>query len=432
MPSEDVRVRRDHRARLALAALVSSALLGPVNFGQPARADDRLHQRQEDTANRLKGARQNFDSASKTLVKATAALRQARNQLAEARATLGTRRADLTVAQVANRQAQDDLAEANRRLSDAHSRIRSSRARSEALQLEWKQQVVSEYESGGVALGALSTMLGGTDPAALMEHMAGLDAVDDTYDATLSRATASLTLLDVFEKELSVAQAEVRVRVDETEQRLQVLAAAEAAAEEARDRVVGLVARREDAAATAARVRARDAVQVRRLQAEQAGIERLLRRRAAAAEAKAKAAAAATPRDPTPDGGWAWPAPGWVSTPFGWRTHPIYGYRSFHNGIDIAAACGTPVRAPLAGTVLSTYFQSAYGNRVLLDHGAPDGVGTATEYNHLQRWVVTPRQRVSRGQIVGYVGNTGWSTGCHLHFTTYRSGQPVDPLSLLR
>ena len=206
---------------------------------------------------------------------------------------------------------------------------------------------------------------------------------------------------------------------------------AEAAAQAARDSVRGLVAQRRDAAAEAAAVRARDAAQLRRLQAEQARIERILRRRAAAAEAAQTAEPTRTHRRLMENDGWPWPVPGWISTPFGWRTHPIYGYRSFHNGVDVAAACGTPVRAPAAGTVLAAYFQSAYGNRVLIDHGAPVGVGTATEYNHLERWAVAPSQRVTSGQVVGYVGNTGWSTGCHLHFTIYRSGDPVDPLTLL-
>lgn len=412
-----------------MAALVAGGLLGPPNVVQSARADDGLHQRQEETADRLEGARRNYDAASGALLRAFGALRQARTQLVDARQALGTRRADLALARAAHRQAQDDLVEANRRLDDARSRLRSGRERSVELQNEWKQQVIAEYQTGGVALGALSAMLDSADPAELMEHVGGLDAVNASYDATLARARASVTLMDVFEQELSAARDEVQVSVEETQRRLLDITRAEAAAQEARDRVVILVARRREAATEAAAVRARDAAQIRRLQAEQARIQRMLRKRAAAAEAAARKKA--ENRNPAP-GRWAWPTPGWISTPFGWRTHPIYGYRSFHNGIDIAAACGTPVRAPLAGTVLSTYFQSAYGNRVLIDHGAPDGVGTATEYNHLQRWVVTPRERVSRGQIVGYVGNTGWSTGCHLHFTTYRSGRPVDPLSLLR
>ena len=424
MLNDVVRARPHGGVRLIVAALLASAVLGPGSVGEPAQADDRLHQRQEDTADRLKGARRDYDAASGALLRAYTALRQARSQLAEARASLDLRRSQLAAAGAAHLRAQDDLADANRRLSDARSRLRAGRRRSETLQTEWKQQVLAEYESGGVALAAMSTMLDGTDPTGLMGRMAGLDAVNDSYDATLSRATASLTLMDVFAKELTAARADVRVRVEETQQLLEARTRAEAAAEKARDRVVGLVARRRDAAAAAAIARARDAAKVRQLRTEQLRIERMLRRRAKAAEAAAN-------RAPAPTGGLTWPAPGWVSTPFGWRTHPIYGYRSFHNGIDIAAGCGTPVRTPLAGKVLTAYFQSAYGNRVLIDHGAVGGVGTATEYNHLQRWIVTPGERVGRGQVIGYVGNTGWSTGCHLHLTIYRSGRPVDPLRLL-
>ncbi|WP_447383288.1 M23 family metallopeptidase, partial [Streptococcus pseudopneumoniae] len=82
-------------------------------------------------------------------------------------------------------------------------------------------------------------------------------------------------------------------------------------------------------------------------------------------------------------------------------------YRALHDGVDFGAGCGSPVRAAADGTVLSTYFQSAWGNRVIIDHGALRGVGVATISNHLSSWAVAPGQRVSRGQVIGYVGSTG-------------------------
>ena len=123
--------------------------------------------------------------------------------------------------------------------------------------------------------------------------------------------------------------------------------------------------------------------------------------------------------------------PGPVTSPFGWRIHPIYGYRALHNGIDIGVGCGTPIRAPHGGTVLTQYYQSAWGNRVIVDHGVKYGVGVATTYNHLSAFAVSIGEHVRRGQVIGYVGTTGWSTGCHLHFSVLENGVAVDPLKWL-
>jgi murein DD-endopeptidase MepM/ murein hydrolase activator NlpD len=130
------------------------------------------------------------------------------------------------------------------------------------------------------------------------------------------------------------------------------------------------------------------------------------------------------------DGFLNYPVSGPVTSPFGWRTHPIYGYRSLHDGIDFGAACGTPIRAAASGRVLERYSQTAWGNRVIIDHGFHHGVGLATITNHMNApAVVAPGEYVRRGQIVGYVGSTGWSTGCHLHYTVLQNGTPVDPMS---
>jgi murein DD-endopeptidase MepM/ murein hydrolase activator NlpD len=122
------------------------------------------------------------------------------------------------------------------------------------------------------------------------------------------------------------------------------------------------------------------------------------------------------------------PVDGPVTSPFGYRIHPIYGYRSLHDGTDFGVACGVPIRAAAGGKVLTEYFQTAYGNRIVIDHGVHHGVGVATISNHLSGYAVATGERVKRGQVIGYVGNTGWSTGCHLHFTVLENGKPVDPM----
>jgi murein DD-endopeptidase MepM/ murein hydrolase activator NlpD len=124
-------------------------------------------------------------------------------------------------------------------------------------------------------------------------------------------------------------------------------------------------------------------------------------------------------------GGMLWPVPGSKTTGgTGWRVHPVYGYRSCHTGIDIAGTWGTPILAALAGKVVAVAYQKAYGLRTTVD----DGTGISTSYSHQQKSHVKVGQTVSRGEVIGEVGSTGWVTGPHLHFEVHRKGIPQDPL----
>ncbi len=120
------------------------------------------------------------------------------------------------------------------------------------------------------------------------------------------------------------------------------------------------------------------------------------------------------------------PVPGRTSSRFGMRTHPITGVRKLHDGTDIAAPCGTPVRSPWPGSVVSASFHAAYGYRIVVEH---DGLRTA--YAHLQRLEVGTGDSLTAGDRVGSVGSTGLSTGCHLHWMAWRGGALIDPLTLV-
>jgi murein DD-endopeptidase MepM/ murein hydrolase activator NlpD len=125
------------------------------------------------------------------------------------------------------------------------------------------------------------------------------------------------------------------------------------------------------------------------------------------------------------------PVPGGVTSPFGWRRHPIYGYWGLHDGTDFHAPCGTPERAAGAGTVVSRSWSSVYGNRLYLDLGKVNGKNMTVVYNHLTSYAVGGGARVKRGQTIGYAGTTGWSTACHLHFSVLLNGSPVNPMNYL-
>jgi len=127
--------------------------------------------------------------------------------------------------------------------------------------------------------------------------------------------------------------------------------------------------------------------------------------------------------------GFGRPVPGAITSAFGMRFHPVLRRWKLHDGTDFGAPCGTPIRAPYAGTVASTSYSGGYGHRLLLAHGSVDGYAVTTSYNHATRYVVGPGDRVARGQLLGYVGSTGYSTGCHLHLMVWLDGRLVDPMT---
>ncbi len=118
-----------------------------------------------------------------------------------------------------------------------------------------------------------------------------------------------------------------------------------------------------------------------------------------------------------------WPVRGWVTSSFGSRISPITGKIQFHDGMDIAAKIGTPVLAPADGMVIKAGTEAGYGNMVELSHG----YGLKTVFGHNSRLNVKPGQHVKRGDIIAYVGDTGSSTGPHLHYEVRVNSLPVNP-----
>ncbi len=122
-----------------------------------------------------------------------------------------------------------------------------------------------------------------------------------------------------------------------------------------------------------------------------------------------------------------WPISGPITSPFGWRMHPIYGRRIFHSGIDIGGEYGLPIHAAASGTVIYAGWISGYGNAVIISHGG----GLETLYGHNESLCVSRGQHVAQGQVIAHCGSTGNSTGPHCHFEVRRNGSPVNPLNYL-
>lgn len=122
-----------------------------------------------------------------------------------------------------------------------------------------------------------------------------------------------------------------------------------------------------------------------------------------------------------------WPVRGWVTSRFGWRNDPFSGNRSFHNGLDVGAAMGTPILAAMEGRVAETGYSSTLGNYVLLAHHS----GWSSFYGHMSSVSVKAGQYVNLGSKIGAVGSTGYSTGPHVHFSVFKYGRSMNPSVVL-
>lgn len=120
-----------------------------------------------------------------------------------------------------------------------------------------------------------------------------------------------------------------------------------------------------------------------------------------------------------------------VTSPFGYRMHPVLGYMKLHSGVDFGASCGTPVYATADGVVAAVSASESAGTYVDVNHGIVGGNSVVSEYLHLQATYVSVGQSVSAGTVLGEVGQTGYATGCHLHFGILRNGVNVDPMGYL-
>lgn len=172
------------------------------------------------------------------------------------------------------------------------------------------------------------------------------------------------------------------------------------------------------------------------LNAQLASVRNLIQQRLAAAEAARQAAQQASSDEGgggsddnyvQGTGAMGWPCSGPITSPFGYRTHPIFGTTIFHAGIDIGVDYGTPIHAADSGVVVYSGWISGYGNAVIIDHGG----GVSTLYGHNQSLAVSEGQSVSKGSVVAYAGSTGNSTGPHCHFEVDVNGSPVNPMGYL-
>ena len=430
------RPRRRLVAALAAAGLTLGLALPVTASG--AAADD-LHDRQHRVHGDITETLTDLDQSGAALLVAEAALRTARTRLAAAKRQLATTRGRLAAAKVLDQQMQHQLDVAVRRLEAARAEVATGRTKVAGQERLLGQIVAENYQSGDPALLGLSMLLTTQDPTELTGQLNSVQSVLDKESVTLDRLDAAQVLLAVHQQELEQARADVaekRRAAAENLERKQRLAQEAVAAER---EVAGLVRMRTAARDRAVEARAADLERLRALQQERDEITELLRQRARLAREAASAAAAAADAADAGTGAGSLASHGFldlpvdapVTSPYGMRLHPVYHQWALHDGTDFGAACGTAIHAAVSGTVVAQYFNEGYGNRVILDDGFHRGVGLGTAYNHLSAYALEVGDHVERGDLVGYVGTTGYSTGCHLHFMVFENGVAVDPTGWL-
>lgn len=406
------------RRRLVAAAAVCTLAFGTLAIPL-AHANDDLKDEQNEVKSQIKSAGHDLDESSARLRRTTARLERAQAKYDGARADLVVARRKLAAARLLDQQMQDRLDVAEARLERAQADVRVGQLALDGQRVRVTDTITSIYEQGDPELLAFASLLDAETTDDLTRRLEARNVMVGRETRAYDELHVAEVLLQVRESEVDAARADVAEQREAAAERLVAMKGLETDAQKARDKVLSLVRDRRDAQQAANQARRRDLALVKQLKAREEQIRLEILRAAAAAR-----------------GGYSGPSNGFltrpsggaITSPFGYRKHPIYKYWGLHDGVDIAAGCGEPLVASGAGTVISRYFSPVWGNRLYLSVGNVNGKNVTVIYNHLSSYSASSGEKVDRGEVVGYAGTTGWSTGCHLHFTVMVNGKPVDPM----
>lgn len=441
-----VSARRQRGLRTVLLQVVALPLVLVVGgqvpaLGAPrgAQTMDEVRQKEAQAAAALEHSTAAVRAAAAELARIAAALPEAERQSSVARGELAGAQARAGAARAAAERAEQARAAAQAEVDTANAQVADSRD-------DVAQLARRAYQRG--RLGDVRDVIDATSPTDVLERGEMLRSVFRAGTASIDRVTAARLSLASKTAQLRAeekAAEQARQEADAQQARAeQVAAEAEAAVQ----RVATLIADRQAAVATAEALREQDRRSYQQAQAESRALAERIRRaeaeaarkaaaeraaaEKAAREAAARAARAGRAAPPAParaapaprSSDWIWPGRGRLTSRYGYRTHPIYGDRRFHAGLDIGGGYGAPNLATRAGTVIVSGPAGGLGNLVVISHGG----GVTSVYAHQSSLAVTEGDVVAQGQVVGRIGNTGNSAGPHLHFEIRRNGEPVDPL----
>jgi murein DD-endopeptidase MepM/ murein hydrolase activator NlpD len=421
----------------AVALATSSAAAVPTGSDpgkDKRRVDaqvDRLKDQLDETSADLTAAYTALQTTQNKLPAARTVLEKAQNAAAAADRANSVAAQELEAAQASEKKAQDKLSSTTKAVASSRTRV--------------AQFAAQIYQEQG--FGQLDMALSSTDPQQFADRIALVDTVMDVQSQTMDRLATEQASLTALEDHLSALRADSAEKKKQAEAALARAQSARDAAVQAKAALDALAVQQASQAKTVAGKLATEKQRLASMQAEQARLHRVLAQRAAEQRRRAAAARRAAAKKhhssgsssgsssgggssgggSSRGGGYlSRPVNGPVTSEFGMRFHPIYHYWKLHSGRDFGVPCGTPVHAAASGDIISAGWGGGYGNRIVIDHGLVKGVGLATTYNHLTRFVRSGGH-VKRGQLIAYSGTTGTSTGCHLHFETLENGNFVDP-----
>ena len=385
--------------------LVAALLTGVVLCGTPAfiMAED------EDLTNQLNSIQQQVNqqnaikSDAETVIGSVSEqLRQIEGQLRQATTELNT----ITEQRVA---VENDITLNERQLAEAQKRL-------EGREAVFYKRVRDIYING--RLSYLDVVIGSKNFSDFANRLEVLKRIIDSDINLISEIKKERAQIEAQKKKLE----EDRAKLVELE-KAALAKQAEIEQKKAERNVVLQKAQNDRAVAMQA---------IEELNASSAQISAMLKERQAARAAAAAAAAQAAGQGSSytwvqGTGQLGWPVSGEITSPYGYRVHPIWGTTIYHSGIDIGVDEGTPVHAADSGVIVWSGWMGGYGYAVVIDHGN----GLSTLYGHNSELAVDEGQSVSKGQVVAYAGSTGNSTGPHVHFEVRENGDPVDPMGYL-
>ena len=359
----------------------------------------------DDIKGQVKELEDELLAASKVVQRATAELRAIEAQIPAAQRRLQTAQSNLKAAFQRESAAEAKIKRINRAQVVVRVRIARAEARVRELQLQVGQIARRLYQEGPLAI--IGILFQADSLGEFTGRLGAAQALARARGATVDELEIVRAGLLEDKAELERLFERARVQEELAAAARREAQAARAEAKAARDALAKLQAQRKAAVLKAQKQR--DAVkrEYDKIRAEQRRIEALIRGE----------------KNPGVFAGTlVWPTTGRISAYPGPRRHPVYGYRSCHTGLDIAAPTGTPIKAAAAGRLV-TARSSVYGLYAVIYHGSD----VATMYAHMSRFAITSGQ-VRQGQIIGYVGSTGYSTGPHLHFEVRLKGKAYNPM----
>ena len=393
-------------AWLAVLMLVPAGVFAPVLVG--AQQEERRLEEVERTIANLKSQLESAESErteyAEAILATEAVLQQTKANLFEAEQAL-------TLADGAVVIAEDNLASVTRRIRLLDAELTATRLDQSRTKDQIRERAVELYMNGSVGIQSL---------------LFGSESLENTtvrleYSRNLLQRTEVLLLaLEVLERQEVTRRNNLSEEQDREADVLRGLEDERAKAQEYRN---ALAVAEEELATELAALEALLAEVTSQIEAHEGHVARLeqeskqieleiLRRQVREGRAPGKL---------------AWPVGGRITSPFGWRIHPILGGRRLHTGIDLGSASGQPIHAAANGTVILAETWGGYGRTVVVDHGG----GLSTLYAHQSSIAVSVGDEVLAGDVVGYIGCTGFCTGPHLHFEVREVGAPVDPMLYL-